>query len=150
MPTTCAHGKPTTGGEFTTDGRERKEQYELTEDISYRATGISRRGQYSREDRRKSSKISLDEKVGEHLPALSVVRPGWVPCVRETLFLVASLLPPSVGSPVAPDVYPERDDEHGCGGVVEDGAEDPVYAFIQGHGFHLLSRIFGLGLAALP
>ena len=79
-------------------------------------------------------------------------RPGWVPAVRETLVLVASPIPPSVGSPVAPDVNPERDDEHGCGGVVEDGAEDSFYAFIQGHGFPppLSNLCLVFGLAALP
>ena len=74
-----------------------------------------------------------------------------VPVVRETLVLVASSLLPSVGSPVAPDVDAERDDEHGCGGEVEDGAEDSFYAFIQGHGFPPpLSNLLGFGLAALP
>jgi len=58
---------------------------------------------------------------------------------------------PSVGSPVTLDVDPERDDEHGCGREVEDGAEDSFYAFIQGHGFPPpLSNLLGFCLAAVP
>lgn len=102
-------------------------------------------GCYWAGEREEVLKACAGEKVGEHLSVLSgSARLG--PVVRETLFWCPLLPLPSVGSSVAPDVDPERDDQHGSRGVVEDGAEDPVYAFIQGHGFHLLSRNFWLGL----
>ncbi len=94
--------------------------------------------------------IYHQRKVGERLSALSGSA-RLVPLFGRLWSWWPLLSRPSVGSPVAPDVDPERDDEHGCGGEVEDGAEDSFYAFIQGHGFHLLSRILlGFGLAALP
>ncbi len=78
-------------------------------------------------------------------------RPGWVPFFGRHWSWWPLFSRPSVGSPVAPDVDPERDDEHGCGGEVEDGAEDSFYAFVQGHGFPPpLSNLLGFGLAALP
>jgi len=72
-------------------------------------------------------------------------RPGWVPLFGRLWSWWPLLSRPSVGSPVAPDVDPERHDKHGCGGEVEDGAEDSFYAFIQGHVFPPpLSNFVGL------